>query len=57
MLSNDDSGTKRVAIGNTLPYCTCQSKHHLVIILKTKATKNKLNYIRVLGFGLELACN
>ena len=34
-----------------------QSKDHLVNILETKGTKNKLDYIRILGFGLELACN
>ena len=42
-------------LGKTLPYCTCQSKDPLVNMLQTKGTKNKLDYIRVLGFGHELS--
>ena len=41
-------------LSKTLPYYTCPSTDHL---LKTKGTKNKLDYIRILGFGLELACD
>ena len=57
MLSNDDSETNWSQLGKALSYCTCQSKDHLVNILKIKGTKNKLDYIRILGFGLKLACN
>ena len=44
-------------LGKTLPFCTCPSTDHLVSILKTKGTKNNLDYIHILGFGLELGCN